>query len=194
MHSALDVYGVRRGGRPPRVAGAVVVSTEVASTRLPKEILREIDREAARRGISRSVYLADLIERGAIREPSPDAPGDAEALSVALTSELRGIRESERSLSHALRDIQAALEAGVSASGAAGPRVVSPAATCPAVLDRLMFSTFFSEALIKRVSALLYRNPGELSEVVREAREQAEAEAKLWRERLQGRGSPKGST
>ncbi len=57
-----------------------------------------------------------------------------------------------------------------------------------------MFSTFFSETLIKRVSALLNRNPGELSQVVREAREQAEAEAKLWRERLQGTESPKGSS
>jgi hypothetical protein len=57
-----------------------------------------------------------------------------------------------------------------------------------------MFSTFFSETLIKRVSALLNRNPGELSQVVREAREQAEGEAKLWRERLQGTESPKGSS
>ena len=88
------------------------MSAEVASTRLPKEILREIDREAARRGISRSVYLADVIERGALREPSADAAGAAEALRVALTSELREIREGQRSLSHALRDIQAALKAG----------------------------------------------------------------------------------
>jgi hypothetical protein len=170
------------------------VGAEVASTRLPKEILREIDREAARRGISRSVYLADVIERGALREPSADAAGAAEALRAALTSELREIRESQRNLSQALRDIQAALKAGVSASDAPGPRLVSPAAASPAVLDRLMFSTFFSEALMKRVSALLYRNPGELSQVVREAREHAEAEAKLWRERLQGCDSPRGSS
>jgi len=168
------------------------VSAEVASTRLPKEILREIDREAARRGISRSVYLADLIERRALREPSVDATGAAETLRGALTSELREIREGQRSLSHTVRDIQAALKAGAFASGAAGSCVAS--ATAPAVLDRLMFSTFFSETLIKRVSALLYRNPGELSQVVREAREQAEAEAKLWRERLQGWQSPKGSS
>ena len=88
------------------------MSAEVASTRLPKEILREIDREAARRGISRSVYLADVIERGALREPSADAAGAAEALRAALTSELREIREGQRSLSHALRDLQAALNAG----------------------------------------------------------------------------------
>jgi hypothetical protein len=170
------------------------VSAEVASTRLPKEILREIDREAARRGISRSVYLADLIERGALREPPPEADGVAEALRVALTNELREIRETERSLRDALRDFQGALKAGASASNAASSSVASSAAASPAVLDRLMFSTFFSEALIKRVSALLYRNPGELSQVVREAREQAEAEAKLWRERFQGRESPKGSS
>lgn len=165
------------------------MSAEVASTRLPKEILREIDREAARRGISRSVYLADVIQRGAFREPSADATGAAEALRFALTSELREIREGQRSLSHALRDIQAALKAGAFPSSA-----TSTASAGPAVLDRLIFSTFFSETLIKRVGALLYRNPGELSQVVREAREQAEAEAKLWRERLQGCESPKGSS
>jgi hypothetical protein len=170
------------------------VSTEVASTRLPKEILREIDREAARRGISRSVYLADVIERGALGEPSPDGAGAAEALRVALTSELREIREGQRSLSQVLRDIQAALKAGAFASSPAGFCVASAAPAGPAVLDRLMFSTFFSEALIKRVSALLYRNPGELGQVVREAREQAEAEAKFWRERLQGTESPNGSS
>lgn len=170
------------------------MSAEVASTRLPKEILREIDRAAARRGISRSVYLIDVIERGALREPSADAAGAVDALGVALTSELRKIREDQRSLSHSLRDIQAALKAGAFASSAAGSCVASAAPVAPAVLDRLMFSTFFSETLIKRVSALLYRNPGELSQVVREAREQAEAEAKLWRERLQGCESPKGSS
>ncbi len=168
------------------------MSAEVASTRLPKEILREIDREAARRGISRSVYLADVIERGALRGPSADAAGAAEALRVALTSQLREIREVQRSLGHTLREIQAALKTGAFASGAAGSCVASAAPAGPAVLDRFMFSTFFSETLIKRVSALLYRNPGELSQVVREAREQAEAEAKLWRERLQGSESPKG--
>jgi hypothetical protein len=170
------------------------VSAEVASTRLPKEILREIDREAARRGISRSVYLADAIERGALREPSADASGGVEALRFAFTSELREIREGQRSLSHTLRDIQAALTTGKSASGAAGSGVASATPAGPAVLDRLMFSTFFSEALIKRVSALLYRNPGELSQVVREAREQADAEAKLWRDRLHGPESSKGSS
>jgi hypothetical protein len=168
------------------------VGAEVASTRLPKEILREIDREAARRGISRSVYLADVIERGALREPSSNVAHDTEALQVALTRELREIREGQRSLSHTLRDIQAGL--GTVASGAVGSHVASAAPTGSAVLDRLMFSTFFSEALIKRVSALLYRNPGELSQVVREAREQAEAEAKLWRERLLGCDRPKGSS
>lgn len=170
------------------------MGAEVASTRLPKEILREIDREAARRGISRSVYLADVIERSALRAPSPDAAGAAETLGVALTSELREIREVQRSLSHTLHDIQAVLKAGAFGSNAAGSCVTSAVPAGPAVLDRLMFSTFFSETLIKRVSALLYRNPGELSQVVREAREQAEAEAKLWRERLQGTESPKGSS
>lgn len=170
------------------------MSAEVASTRLPREILREIDREAARRGISRSVYLADVIERGALSESSVDAAGAAEALRAALTSELREIREGQRRLSQTLRDIQAALKTDTFASGAAGSGVASAVIAGPAVLDRLMFSTFFSETLIKRVSALLYRNPGELSQVVREAREQAEAEAKLWRERLQGTESPKGSS
>jgi DNA helicase HerA-like ATPase len=170
------------------------VSAEVASTRLPKEILREIDREAARRGISRSVYLADVIERGALREPPADAAGAAEVLRVAITSELREIREGQRNLSQTLRDILAALTTGTFASGAAGSGVASAAPAGPAVLDRLMFSTFFSEALLKRVSALLYRNPGELSQVVREAREQAEAEAKLWRERLPGPEKSKGSS
>ena len=168
------------------------MSAEVASTRLPKEILREIDREAARRGISRSVYLADVIERGALREPSADGAATAEALRVALTSELREIREGQRSLTHTLRDLHSALKAGAFPSSAASPCVAS-ASLCPAVIDRLMFSTFFSETLIKRVGALLIRNPGELSQVVREAREQAEAEAKLWRERLQGTESPKGA-
>jgi hypothetical protein len=167
------------------------VSAEVASTRLPKEILREIDREAARRGISRSVYLADIIERGALREPSADG---AVATAEALTSELREIREGQRSLTHALRDLHSALKAGAFPSSAASPCVASAAPAGPAIIDRLMFSTFFSETLIKRVSALLNRNPGELSQVVREAREQAEAEAKLWRERLQGTESPKGSS
>jgi hypothetical protein len=167
------------------------VSAEVASTRLPKEILREIDREAARRGISRSVYLADIIERGALREPSADG---AVATAEALTSELREIREGQRSLTHALRDLHSALKAGAFRSSAASPCVASAAPAGPAIIDRLMFSTFFSETLIKRVSALLNRNPGELSQVVREAREQAEAEAKLWRERLQETESPKGSS
>jgi hypothetical protein len=170
------------------------MGAEVASTRLPKEMLREIDREAARRGISRSVYLADVIERCALREPSAGAAAPAEALRVALTSELREIREGQRSLSHTLRDIQAALKTGAFESDATGSYVASAVSAGPAVLDRLMFSTFFSETLIKRVSALLYRNPGELSQVVREAREQAEAEAKLWRERLQGPESRKGSS
>jgi hypothetical protein len=37
------------------------MSTEVASTRLPREVVRELDQEAAARGISRSVYVAGLI-------------------------------------------------------------------------------------------------------------------------------------
>lgn len=170
------------------------MSAEVASTRLPKGILREIDREAARRGISRSVYLADVIERSALRGPSADGAGASDALQVALTGELREIREGQRSLSYALRDLHSALKAGAFPSSAASRCVASAAPAGPAVIDRLMFSTFFSETLIKRVSALLYRNPGELSQVVREAREQAEAEAKLWRERLQEAESPKGSS
>ena len=78
---------------PSRVAGRAIVSAEVASTRLPKEILREIDREAARRGISRSVYLTDLIERGALSEPSSDAAGAAE---LGLESSLVNSSESLR--------------------------------------------------------------------------------------------------
>lgn len=153
--------------------------TEVASTRLPKEILREIDREAAARGIARSVYLADLIERGARGEPTPNLSGDLEALRVGLVNELREIRDSQRGLAQAMRDIQAALKARASVCGAASSSVPGTQ-----LLDRLTFSTFFSEVLIKRISALLYRNPGELGQVVREAREEAQAEARLWRERL----------
>jgi hypothetical protein len=161
------------------------VSTEVASTRLPREILREIDREASARGISRSVYVAELIEQRVSRDGSIHRNGDVETLTAALAGELREIRESHRGLTQGLREIRAALrECGPST----GIDARSP------LFDRLTFSTFFSEALIKRVSALLYRNPGELSQVVREAREQAEAEAKLWRERLQGRESLKGSS
>jgi hypothetical protein len=159
------------------------MSTEVASTRLPKEILREIDRAASARGISRSVYLAELIEHGTLGEPSINAGGQLGALSTALAGELKEIRQSHRTVAQGLREIRAALgEGGRSAVESKSP-----------LLERLVFSTFFSEVLIKRVSALLYRNPSELSQVVREAREQAEAEAKLWRERLQGCESPKGS-
>ncbi len=159
------------------------MSTEVASTRLPKEILREIDRAASARGISRSVYLAELIEHGTLGESSINAGGQLGALSAQLAGELKEIRQSHRTVAQGLREIRAALgEGGLSAVESKSP-----------LLERLVFSTFFSEVLIKRVSALLYRNPSELSQVVREAREQAEAEAKLWRERLQGCESPKGS-
>jgi hypothetical protein len=160
------------------------VSTEVASTRLPKEILREVDREATARGLSRSVYLAELIERSTLRYASVEGSGHAEALSKALAGELREIRESQRSVAQGLREVQSALKSG-------GPSAVSE--TQPLV-ERLAFSTFFSEALIKRVTALLHRNPGELSQVVREAREQAEAEARLWRERLQRGESAKSAS
>ncbi|MGH7750052.1 MAG: hypothetical protein ACREQ5_35585, partial [Candidatus Dormibacteria bacterium] len=99
--------------------------------------------------------------------------------------ELRALRESQRSLAEGLREIQFALRASGSP---AGPEAQSP------LFERLTFSTFFSEALIKRVSALLYRNPSELGQVVRAAREEALAEAKVWRERLGGRENPKGSS
>ena len=158
------------------------MSTEVASTRLPKEILRAIDRAASARGISRSVYLAELIEHGTLGEASINAGGQLGALSTALAGELKEIRQSHRTVAQGLREIRAAIGEG----GRSAVENKSP------LLERLVFSTFFSEVLIKRVSALLYRNPSELSQVVREAREQAEAEAKLWRERLQGCESPKG--
>jgi len=159
------------------------MSTEVASTRLPKEILREIDRAASARGISRSVYLAELIEQGTLGEGSINASGQLGALSTALAGELKEIRQGHRTVAQVLREIRAALSEG-------GLSVVE--SKLP-LLQRLVFSTFFSEVLIKRISALLYRNPSELSQVVREAREQAEAEAKLWHERPQGCESPKGS-
>jgi hypothetical protein len=159
------------------------VSTEVASTRLPKEILREIDREASARGLSRSVYLAELIERSTLRDAPVEGTAHAEALSTALAGELREIRDSQRSVAQGLRDVQSALKSRAASA-------VSEAQ--PPLVERLAFSTFFSEALIKRVTALLHRNPGELSQVVREAREQAEAEARLWRERLQGSEGAKG--
>jgi hypothetical protein len=160
------------------------MSTEVASTRLPKEILREIDREAAARGISRSVHLADVIERRASQGSSVHANGEMEALTAAIGSELRAIREGQRSLAEGLRALQLAVRSGGSPSGIDS---ASP------LLERLTFSTFFSEALVKRVSRRLYRDPGELGQVVREAREEALAEAKLWRERLHGCEAPKGS-
>ena len=154
------------------------MSTEVASTRLPKEILRELDRAASARGISRSVYLAELIEQGTHSEGSAHANGLADELGAALAGALRELREGQRTLVQGLREIQVALRSGGSTSAID---------SSPSLVERLSFSTFFSEALIKRVSALLYRNPGELSQVVREARGQAEAEVRLWRERLQGR-------
>jgi hypothetical protein len=157
------------------------MSMEVVSTRVPKEILREIDRAASARGISRSVYLAELIEHGTVGEASINAGGQLGALSTALAGELKEIRQSHRTVAQGLREIRAAL-------GEGGPSAVENKSP---LLERLVFSTFFSEVLIKRVSALLYRNPSELSQIVREAREQAETEAKLWRERLQGSQSPK---
>ena len=161
------------------------MSTEVASTRLPKEILREVDREATARGLSRSVYLAELIERSTLQDASVERSGHAQALSSALAGELREIRESQRSIAQGLRDIQSALNSR---------RASAVSEAQPPLYERLTFSTFFSEALIKRVTALLHRNPGELSQVVREAREQAEAEARLWRERLRPGESAKSAS
>jgi hypothetical protein len=158
------------------------MSTEVASTRLPREVVRELDQEAAARGISRSVYVAGLIEQRASGRIGGSV--EAEGLRVALAGELREIREGQRSLARALREIQTAL-AGRGVSGA--PVTESP------LTERLTFSAFFSEALIKRMSALLNRHPGELGQVVREAREQADAEVKLWRERLRENTNGKGS-
>jgi len=92
------------------------MSTEVASTRLPKEILREIDRAASARGISRSVYLAELIEQGTLPEASINAGGQLGALSTALAGELKEIRQSHRTVAQGLREIRAALgEGGLSA-------------------------------------------------------------------------------
>jgi hypothetical protein len=161
------------------------MSTEVASTRLPKEILREIDREASSRGMSRSVYLAALIEQRALGAPAGNGSDHLETVTRALVAELRELREGYRALAQGLREIRAAIETG-------GP----PATSAPRspLIERLTFSTFFSEALLKRVSSALYRSPSELGQVVREAREQAEAEAKLWRERVQGNQEPKGAS
>ena len=161
------------------------MSTEVASTRLPREILRELDRAASARGISRSVYLAELIEQGTRSDAHALANGLDDELRAALAGALRELREGQRTLFQGLREIQVALRSGGSASAVD---------TSPPLVERLSFSAFFSEALFKRVSALLYRNPGELSQVVREARNQAEAEARLWRERLQGGDGPGRST
>jgi hypothetical protein len=161
------------------------VTTEVASTRLPREVLREIDRAASARGVSRSVYLADLVTHCKLRETTGNGGAQVEALSTALAGELRELRETQRGLAQGLREVQVALRA---AGSPAGPEVHSP------FFERLTFSTFFSEALIKRVSALLYRNPSELGQVVRAAREEALAEAKMWNERFGGRENPKGSS
>ena len=160
------------------------MSTEVASTRLPKEILREIDREASARGISRSVYLADLIEQRA-HGASGNGNDQLEAMTRSLVSELREIRESYRTLVQGVREIRAALKTD---QPQASVEAKSP------LIERLTFSAFFSEALIKRVSSTLYRNPSELSQVVREARDQAEAEAKVWRDRAQANQDPKGTS
>jgi hypothetical protein len=157
------------------------MSTEVASTRLRTEILREIDREASARGMSRSVYLAALIEQRALGAPG-SGTDHLETVTRAFVAELREIRESHRALAQGLRELRMALETGPPAKSE--PR--SP------LIERLTFSAFFSETLIKRVSSALYRNPSELGQLVREAREQAEAEAKLWRERAQGNEDPKG--
>jgi hypothetical protein len=165
------------------------VSTEVASTRLPREILREIDREANARGLPRSVYLAHLIELGTARDSSAQQGDDFAGLRATFTSELRELRDSQRNLAETLRAIQASLQSQ--------PATVRPASdpSVQSLIDRLLFSTFFSEALIKRISASLYRNPGELAQVVREARDQATADASRWRERIaatetQERGLP----
>jgi len=158
------------------------MSTEVASTRLPKEILREIDREASARGMSRSVYLAELIEQRAMGEAG--SSDQLEAVTRTLVSEMREIREGYRAIAQGLRELRVALKTG------------EPPATVEArspLIERLTFSAFFSEALIKRVGSALYRNPSELGQVVREAREQAEAEAKLWRERASTQ-DPKGAS
>jgi hypothetical protein len=160
------------------------MSTEVASTRLPTEILREIDREASTRGMSRSVYLAALIEQRALGAPG-NGTDHLETVTRALVTELRELREGYRALAEGLREIRAAIETG-------GPP--AKAESSSPLIERLTFSTFFSEALIKRLSSALYRNPSELGQVVREAREQAEAEAKLWRERAQGNQDPKGAS
>jgi hypothetical protein len=160
------------------------MSTEVASTRLPKEILREIDREASNRGMSRSVYLAELIEQRALNA-SANGSDQLEQVTRALVSELREIREGYRALVQGMRELRAALKSG------------EPPLTVEArspLIERLTFSAFFSEALIKRVSSALYRNPSELGQVVREARDQAEAEAKLWRDRAQGNHDPKAAS
>ena len=71
------------------------MSTEVASTRLPKEILREIDRAASARGVSRSVYLADLVAQATLREAAGNGGGRCEALRTALAGELRELREAQ---------------------------------------------------------------------------------------------------
>ena len=160
------------------------MGTEVASTRLPTEILREIDREASARGMSRSVYLAALIEQRALSVPGSGTE-QLEAVTRAFVAELREIREGYRALAQGLRELRAALEIR-------GPLGMSEPHS--PLIARLTFSAFFSEALLKRVSSALYRNPSELGQVVREAREQAEAEAKLWRERAQGNQDPKGAS
>jgi hypothetical protein len=160
------------------------VSTEVASTRLPREVLRELDREASARGISRSVYLGEVIEGRGRRDAGAGNTLDVEALTSALAGQLRELREGQRHLSQGLRDIQTALRSRERAT---------PSDAGSPLIERLVFSTFFSEALMKRVSALLYRHPGELAQVTREARDQAEAEAKRWRERMEGEAREQGT-
>ncbi len=153
------------------------MSTEVASTRLPSEMVRDIDREAGARGLSRSVYLAHLIERGIARDALSAEAASADNSLLKLATELRELREIHRTLYQAVRDIQIALEQPAPAPAPVREEPISP------LVNRLAFSTFFSETLIRRIGALLYRNPSELAQVVREAREQAAAETRLWHER-----------
>ena len=153
------------------------MSTEVASTRLPSEMIREIDHEAAARGLSRSVYLAHLIERGITRDALSAEAANADSGLVRLATELRELRQAHGTLYQAVRDIQAALDQRAPVPAPVREEPLSP------LVSRLAFSTFFSETLIRRIGAVLYRNPSELAQVVREAREQATAETRLWHER-----------
>lgn len=61
----------------------------------------------------------------------------------------------------------------------AAPRAgaTEPTSMPPAIISRLLFAACFSEAILKKLNAVLNRNSSELGLVAAQARDQAEAES-----------------